>query len=311
MINLTKFLKLNKPNPTDAYDINVVNSNMDKLDKGVEDLNTKYSELKNGFDRIELTDTKVKITTENDKLLSVVLREIKSNASSLLEKINTNKNNIGTLTGLKTKEKNNIVGSVNELVDNIDLLTRENILTGSTDEWVVKTFNRERYSDRVTIFSTAIIPANKIDKGKKYVLSFVMEVSDLVYDSGATYHTQAFANGSDTTRNAWSRYGYFDSANKTIKVTFPIDFDRVLRMSGTEIEYFGAISIVFRMIRSGTIKFKELKLEEGEIATPWCLSTSEIVSINKNINALTRKITSNNAELNRLNTEFRITNGGA
>lgn len=52
---------------------------------------------------IELTDLKVKITTWENHTLDKVLSKIKDW--------------IGTLTNLKTKEKTNIVGAVNELVD--------------------------------------------------------------------------------------------------------------------------------------------------------------------------------------------------
>ncbi|SFE92310.1 hypothetical protein [Peptostreptococcus sp. D1] len=52
---------------------------------------------------IELTDLKVKVTTESGKTLDKVLKAIK--------------NSIGALTSLKTNEKNSTVGAINEVFD--------------------------------------------------------------------------------------------------------------------------------------------------------------------------------------------------
>lgn len=103
MVNLTTFLKLRKDKKTDAYRIDVVNENLDKIDKGVENLNTKIDQAEEKIESIELTDLKVKITTDGNKTLDKVLKAIK--------------NSIGTLTSLKTNEKNSTVGAINEVFD--------------------------------------------------------------------------------------------------------------------------------------------------------------------------------------------------
>lgn len=64
---------------------------------------------------IELTDLKVKVTTESGKTLDKVLKAIK--------------NSIGTLTSLKTNEKNSTVGAINEVFDTTtNLKQADNIL---------------------------------------------------------------------------------------------------------------------------------------------------------------------------------------
>lgn len=64
---------------------------------------------------IELTDLKVKITTDGDKTLDKVLKAIK--------------NSIGALTSLKTNEKNSTVGAINEVFDTTtNLKQADNIL---------------------------------------------------------------------------------------------------------------------------------------------------------------------------------------
>lgn len=115
MVNLTTFLKLRKDKKTDAYRIDVVNENLDKIDKGVENLNTKIDQAEEKIESIELTDLKVKITTDGNKTLDKVLKAIK--------------NSIGTLTSLKTNEKNSTVGAINEVFDTTtNLKQADNIL---------------------------------------------------------------------------------------------------------------------------------------------------------------------------------------
>lgn len=115
MVNLTKFLKLRKDKKTDAYSIDVVNDNLDKIDKGVEDLSEKIDQAEEKIESIELTDLKVKVTTESGKTLDKVLKAIK--------------NSIGTLTSLKTNEKNSTVGAINEVFDTTtNLKQADNIL---------------------------------------------------------------------------------------------------------------------------------------------------------------------------------------
>lgn len=64
---------------------------------------------------IELTDLKVKVTTDGDKTLDKVLKAIK--------------NSIGKLSSLKTNEKNSTVGAINEVFDEtVELKQADNIL---------------------------------------------------------------------------------------------------------------------------------------------------------------------------------------
>lgn len=114
MVNLTTFLKLRKDKKTDAYRIDVVNENLDKIDKGVENLNTKIDQAEEKIESIELTDLKVKVTTDGDKTLDKVLKAIK--------------NSIGALTSLKTNEKNSTVGAINEVFDTTTNLKEAEIL---------------------------------------------------------------------------------------------------------------------------------------------------------------------------------------
>lgn len=115
MVNLTTFLKLRKDKKTDAYSIDVVNENLDKIDKGVEDLSKKIDQTEGKIESIELTDLKVKVTTDGDNTLDKVLKAIK--------------NSIGTLTSLKTNEKNSTVGAINEVFDTTtNLKQADNIL---------------------------------------------------------------------------------------------------------------------------------------------------------------------------------------
>lgn len=125
--------KLNRLDNDNVYDIEPVMENFNLLDETLG--NIKGSTLE-GYDEseygeksaanfikfiwsklgsIELTDIKVKVTTDGDKTLDKVLKAIK--------------NSIGTLTSLKTNEKNSTVGAINEVFDTTtNLKQADNIL---------------------------------------------------------------------------------------------------------------------------------------------------------------------------------------
>lgn len=129
----TEILGLNKITGTNIVDIDAIQENFNEVEKNI----GKISDIEiDGFNQdielsseksvanfikfiwkklnsIELTDLKVKVTTEGDKTLDKVLKAIK--------------NSIGTLTGLKTNEKNSTVGAINEVFD-----TTTNLKTADT-----------------------------------------------------------------------------------------------------------------------------------------------------------------------------------
>lgn len=131
----TEILGLNKITGTNIVDIDAIQENFNEVEKNI----GKISDIEiDGFNQdielsseksvanfikfiwkklnsIELTDLKVKVTTEGDKTLDKVLKAIK--------------NSIGTLTSLKTNEKNSTVGAINEVFDTTtNLKQADNIL---------------------------------------------------------------------------------------------------------------------------------------------------------------------------------------
>ena len=156
-ITKTKNIGLTKDDKTEHYSVDRVNANSDLIDLEFSKVKDNIGNIKEtsleGYDEvehgkksaanfvkfiwsklgsIELTDLKIKVTTWENHTLDKVLNKIKGW--------------IGTLTNLKTKEKTNIVGAINELYDNnenlkqAELLDRQDIvkikseLTGEDEE---------------------------------------------------------------------------------------------------------------------------------------------------------------------------------
>lgn len=119
----TEILGLNKITDTNIVDIDAIQENFNEVEKNIgkisdieidgfnQDIELSFEKSVANFikfiwkklNSIELTDLKVKVTTEGDKTLDKVLKAIK--------------NLIGALTSLKTNEKNSTVGAINEVFD--------------------------------------------------------------------------------------------------------------------------------------------------------------------------------------------------
>ena len=129
----TEYNGLNKLNNDNVYDIEPVMENFNIHEEklgSIDKTNLQgYDEGRDGtksvanfikfiwkkLNSIELTDLKVKVTTDGDNTLDKVLKAIK--------------NSIGTLTSLKTNEKNSTVGAINEVFDTTtNLKQADNIL---------------------------------------------------------------------------------------------------------------------------------------------------------------------------------------
>ncbi|SFE87579.1 hypothetical protein [Peptostreptococcus sp. D1] len=119
----TEILSLNKITDTNIVDIDAIQENFNEVEKNIgkisgieidgfnQDIELSSEKSVANFikfiwkklNSIELTDLKVKVTTDGNKTLDKVLKAIK--------------NSIGTLTSLKTNEKNSTVGAINEVFD--------------------------------------------------------------------------------------------------------------------------------------------------------------------------------------------------
>ena len=131
----TEILGLNKITDTNIVDIDAIQENFNETEKNIgkisdieidsfnQDIELSSEKSVANFikfiwkklNSIELTDLKVKVTTDGDKTLDKVLKAIK--------------NSIGTLTSLKTNEKNSTVGAINEVFDTTtNLKQADNIL---------------------------------------------------------------------------------------------------------------------------------------------------------------------------------------
>lgn len=268
--------------------------NLDKMANFVTNYEDKKNELstlatneKRGISSLANTE-KGNITQHAATKIREVNSEVSSKISSAKDEINTyvesEKSEINSHTLTKINEFNENSTSV------LDGYFRENLLIGSIPDWTEKVYSTDSYTERTAIYTRVSIPAEAVQESQKYTLSYILEVKDLVYEQHANFQIMAPAKNSTGT-TFWSRYAksnlvYFDSANKTIKVTSPILFDGSESTVTNGVSYYGSIAFFTNKVRSGTIKIKELKLEKGENATPWCYSNKDYAEMSNELKTL-------------------------
>lgn len=95
---VTKTLGLIKPSENDFYDINIMNSNMDKIDTAVEEVKGKVDNLELTANNVTITDSGNYFSSENvEGALSELAFGVATNNSKILElqnELGVNKNTL-------------------------------------------------------------------------------------------------------------------------------------------------------------------------------------------------------------------------
>ncbi len=276
MGKLTKFLKLTKDNKTDAYDIEKINANLDKIDAGVEKIDEKTQELSESIDNIELTDEKIDVKSKSKKL-NEVLRDI-------FNDVDTNK----------------------EEIKKLDKITKPNLVDNSSPKWATLNIyagvtGESGIKKNIGDFSIR----EDYSTDDNFILSAKIEyqIQEPVYGRKPKISIQAKG---DVTNN---EHMISSSVEKTGTGEFTYTNKFKLTSNQLTNNVFNFAMKVDNVL-IGTFKVKELKIEKGEVATAWCYSNNDLVTLNRNMDALREKLTSNNSLFSEYNRRFRELNGG-
>lgn len=143
MSSKTEYLQLVKEDKTEAYNVDTVNANLDKIDSGVKVVNGKVNSISdrltktdNKVNSINLADTKVTISSDSQAYnYGAGGTYLKGNLNNMAVDLKKAKSDIGTITALNTSNKSNLVNainSVNTAVKNINLIDSDIKITEST-----------------------------------------------------------------------------------------------------------------------------------------------------------------------------------
>ena len=101
MPNYTKYLKLEKPLQSENYNIDIFNSNADKIDTSIQEIKGKVDGLDLKAEKVTLADRSnlFDATNVEDALLEnkTSIQNVNSNISKLQSSVSTNKTNISNL----------------------------------------------------------------------------------------------------------------------------------------------------------------------------------------------------------------------
>lgn len=134
MSSKTTYLQLVKEDKSEAYSVDTVNANLDKIDRGFININTTLDNTNTKIDNIELIDKKIKLSDSVkgllestsaetlDVFLNDMISSFKESLSSIFQYTGGLNANIGSLQSLNTESKDSLVSAINEIIENMKAL---------------------------------------------------------------------------------------------------------------------------------------------------------------------------------------------
>ena len=156
---------------------------------------------------------------------------------------------------------------------------RPNLLNGTSNKWYeILIDDGVDKENKIYYFPGITLPINLLKKDTIYTGSYTIEFSDLDLLENASIRVLSPSN-----KTVWQhQVNYQIFKNKAPNGLHKIVSDIVINYDADKDTEFGPFGIRVDHIKSGKIRIKDLKLEEGSTATPWGPSVEDIAnSINR------------------------------
>lgn len=156
---------------------------------------------------------------------------------------------------------------------------RPNLLNGTSNKWYeILIDDGVDKENKIYYFPGITLPINLLKKDTIYTGSYTIEFSDLDLLENANIRVLSPSN-----KTLWQhQVNYQIFKNKAPNGLHKIVSDILINYDADKDTEFGPFGIRVDHIKSGKIRIKDLKLEEGSTATPWAPSVEDIAnSINK------------------------------